>query len=145
MLTFGGDVKNTFRMTNRVLCLTASACALAGFSLLYQGSALGLAGPLGRGLAIALIVVPVGLATNIASRRRRHANREDDHSSLEYQAHRDTSSRALGDALVLASLLVLVLAVWPTTAPVVWGVLFLGLVVADYWVRYLASVRTLRG
>lgn len=132
-------------MTNRAILLTALICSVTGLALIASGSSMGLSDRAARVLTNALVVVPPAIAVSITTWRHRHARREDDANSLEYQARRDAAVRALGDALVLASLLVLALAALPTTAPVAWAIVFLVLLVLDFWGRYAWAVRSLRG
>lgn len=138
-------VNNTFHMTNRAIWLLSATCLLAGFCLLYQGPSSGALGHWSSALGTLLIVMPVGMATGITARRRRHERREDDPSSLEYQAARVAGSKSYVDCLLMGLLLVIALAAFPGAFPAQWAVLFVVLAVLSYWMRYILALRGLRG
>lgn len=132
-------------MSTRVLWAVAAILCLTGFTVLHAGTPELLPWVDNRALANVLIVVALSLVSGITARRRRRARREDDPSSLEFQAHQTAAAQTLGDAMVFVSLLVLALVVKPTSTPVWWAVTLLVLLVADYWARYAAVTGSLRG
>ncbi|WP_151526842.1 hypothetical protein [Serinicoccus kebangsaanensis] len=129
-------------MTTRTIWLVTALLAVGGIALLYvaEDGATWL-----RILATVLVVVPVGLATNISARRRRAARRADAPDSVESRATHAARSDAFEGSLILVALTILALTVVPGALPMVWAVLCLLGMVALFWVRYTIHLERLGG
>lgn len=92
-----------------------------------------------------LMAVPVALALNITLRRRRDDRKESSPDSVEFRAAQLARSQAFTDAIILACLLFLALAVMTDTTAALAAMAFVNLVVGAFWVRYRLALRALGG
>ncbi|MDO5533864.1 MAG: hypothetical protein Q4F65_04340 [Propionibacteriaceae bacterium] len=95
--------------------------------------------------AVAFSTIPVGLAINTWARRQRTVRREDSPDSVEHRAAHQARSQTFGDALVLGALLLLGLSLAPGPVPALWALGFMLALVAAFWLRYLVTLRSMRG
>lgn len=132
-------------MTTTRVWVVAGLCVVAGLWLLLQVGSTDASRGWATVLAYLLVVMPVGLATNLTARRRRARRREDSPDSVEFRAAHQARSAAFGDTLVLGALLMLALTVTAGPGGWAWGMLFLLSTVVAFWLRYAVALRQLRG
>ena len=132
-----------YSMRTSTIWALAIACVIAGVLLRsLPDASTGMAWGL---LSSLLVVAPVGLAANVTARRRRAGLRQDSTDSVEFHAAQSARSLAFGDAIILAALLCLGLAVAPGPFPAWWSLGFLVTVVISFWWRYRLELGRLRG
>lgn len=95
---------------------------------------------------VALAMLPVALATNVAAHRRRAQRRADVTDSVEYQAAQTASAAAFRASLILVSLLAAILG-WVVggVAAVWWALGCVVMMVGLFWARYWLELSRLRG
>lgn len=96
-------------------------------------------------LASALVIMPIGLATNVTARRRRRARREDSPDSVERQASQTASARTFRGALLISGLLVLALMYVPGEMPALWAIAAWVALPVLFWIFYAVELGKLRG
>lgn len=96
-------------------------------------------------LGMILVACPLALALNITLRRRRDDRRESSPDSVEFRAAQLARSQAFTDAVMLACLLFLALAVLVDATAALVAMVFVALVVAAFWIRYRLALRAVGG
>lgn len=130
-------------MRFRDIGVLAAVLVLAGVALLWLADQRD--STLLRVLASALVIMPIGLATNVTARRRRRARREDSPDSVERQASQAAAARSFQGALIIGGLLMLALMYVPGEAPALWGVAAWVALPVLFWIFYAVELGKLRG
>lgn len=130
-------------MRSRDIWVLVAVLVLAGVALLSVAGQRD--SSLLRVLALALIVVPVGLTANVTARRRRQERREDAPDSVERQAAQRAAAQAFRAVIVVNGLLMLALVLVPGPLPGLWGIGAFAAVPVLFWACYAVELSRLRG